>query len=254
MAASSDRLEPQDIPARRRRTPSGTIVRNAVLSGIPDNEFLTIQPHLDFVTLPQAYELGREGDLVRTVYFLNEGIAAMIVETNDARSVEVGMAGREEMIGLPISGGLDDFTYNVVIHAAGSGFRMPADAVKRLLPTLPEFQRQLTRRLAIRAVKLAQNTACNRLHNVKERLSMWLLLTHDRLDGDVVVTTHDFLSKLVGTDRATVTLTLAQLERQGAIRQTRGALTVLDRRKLRESACECYAVYYRFNAEFGLRT
>lgn len=225
-----------------------------MLLHVPQQEFRAISPHLEFVRLPQSYQLAREGDQVNAAYFLNEGMASMIIETKDGRSVQVGMAGCEEMIGLPLSGGLDDHTYNIVMQLPGEGFRIPAESIKRLLPQLPELQRQLLRRLAIRAVELAQNTACNRLHNVKERLARWLLSTHDRLSGDVIAMTHDFLSKLVGTDRATVTVTLAQLERCGALRQSRGAITVANRGKLEEASCECYRVYQRFNGELGLRT
>lgn len=229
-------------------------MRNSVLLHIPQQEFRALSPQLEFVALAQGDQLGREGDQVRTAYFLNEGMASMIIETKDGRSVQVGMAGREEMIGLPLSGGLDDHTYNIVMQLAGNGFRISAEAIKKSLPQLPELQRQLLRRLAMRAVELAQNTACNRLHNVKERLARWLLSTHDRLTSDVIAMTHDFLSKLVGTDRATVTVTLSQLERCGTIRQSRGAIAVVNRAKLEEQSCECYRVYQRFNAELGLRT
>ncbi|HEV2400307.1 MAG TPA: Crp/Fnr family transcriptional regulator [Candidatus Sulfotelmatobacter sp.] len=207
-------------------------MRNSVLLHIPQEEFRALSPQLEFVALAQGCQLGREGDRVKTAYFLNEGMASMIIETKDGRSVQVGMAGREEMIGLPLSGGLDDHTYNIVMQLAGNGFRISAEAIKKSLPQLPELQRQLLRRLAIRAVELAQNTACNRLHNVKERLARWLLSTHDRLTSDVIAMTHDFLSKLVGTDRATVTVTLSQLERCGTIRQSRGAIAVVNRAKL----------------------
>jgi CRP-like cAMP-binding protein len=103
-------------------------------------------------------------------------------------------------------------------------------------------------------LELGKNAACNRLHNVKERVSRWLLLSHDRIDSDVIHTTHDFLSKMVGTDRATVSLATAELERAGVIRQGRASISIVNRRKLEGQACECYELFRKLNPELGLRT
>jgi CRP-like cAMP-binding protein len=186
------------------------------------------------------------------VYFLNTGVGSMLIETADGRSVEVGLVGHEDMIGLPVAAGLDEFTYTVIIQVPGDGFRMQADIFKQLLPRLPELRRMLLRRLAIRSIELAQNAACNRLHNIKQRLARWLLLTHDRIDSNLIRTTHDFLSRMVGTDRPTVTLAIADLERDGIIRPGRGSILIENRRRLEQRSCECYGMIQRFNAELGL--
>jgi CRP-like cAMP-binding protein len=125
--------------------------------------------------------------------------------------------------------------------------------MKQLLPEMPELRRLLLRRLAIRSIALAQNAACNRLHNVKQRLARWLLLTHDRLDSNLIRTTHDFLSRMVGTDRPSVTLALAELEREGIIQPSRGSILIENRRKLEQRSCECYSLFRRFNSELGLQ-
>ncbi|HKU26132.1 MAG TPA: Crp/Fnr family transcriptional regulator [Candidatus Sulfotelmatobacter sp.] len=229
-------------------------MHNVVLQHIPQSEFLQIQPHLEFVKLDIATRLQQEGRPITAVYFLNGGIASMIIETSDGRSVEVGVAGREDMVGLPLAGGLTEFTYSVIIQAPSDGFRVPADTMKRLLPSMPELSRMLLRRLAIRSVEAAQNAACNRLHPISQRLARWLLLTQDRINSDLINTTHDFLSKMVGTDRATVTVTLEELENDDIIRRSRGAITILDRAQLEQRACECYGKFSQFNAELGLKT
>ena len=108
------------------------------------------------------------------------------------------------------------------------------------------------RRLGIRSLELAQNAACNRLHSIKERLARWLLVVHDRIDSDVMYTTHDFLSKMVGTDRATVSVAAAELERAGVIRQGRASISVEDRHKLEAQSCNCYDLFRRLNRELGL--
>jgi len=228
-------------------------VRNTLLLQIPEDEFRTILPHLELVEFSNTDRLEREGTRIEAVYFLNGGIGSMIIETSDGRMVEVGLAGREDMIGLPLATGLDEFTFSVVVRVPGDGFRVQGDAMKQLLPEMPELRRLLLRRLAIRSIALAQNAACNRLHNVKQRLARWLLLTHDRLDSNLIRTTHDFLSRMVGTDRPSVTLALAELEREGIIQPSRGSILIENRRKLEQRSCECYSLFRRFNSELGLQ-
>jgi CRP-like cAMP-binding protein len=168
--------------------------------------------------------------------------------------VEVGLSGREHVIGLvPLLGGLERITYNVVIQVPGEGFRAPAKMMRRLLPGLPHLRELLLRRMAIRCLEQAQNAACNRLHSVKERLARWLLLVHDRVDTDVIATTHDFLSKMVGADRTSVSLAMRELERKGAVLCNRGAIRVSEKAGLEKQSCECYAVFSSFNTELGLR-
>lgn len=219
---------------------------------IPEREFRELEPYLEFIELNNAARLEQSGQRIGSLYFLNGGIGSMFVETSDGRSVEVGLVGHEDMIGLQLAAGLDELTYAVIMQVPGDGFRMPADVLQQLLPRLPELQRILLRRLAIRSVELAQNAACNRLHNIKQRLARWLLLTHDRLDSDLIRTTHDFLSRMVGSDRPSVSLAVADFERDGIIRPGRGSILIEDRQKLEQRSCECYRLFHRFNAELGL--
>jgi CRP-like cAMP-binding protein len=239
---------------RHARAVHGKAVSNVLLLRIPEREFSAIKPFLHFRDFRIANWLERESRPIKAVYFLNSGLGSMVVEASDGRSVEVGIAGREDMIGLPLAVGLDEFSYSIVMQVPGDGFRVPAATMKRLLPTLPELRSLLLRRLGLRSLKLAQNAACNRLHNVKERVARWLLLAHDRIDSDIIRTTHDFLSKMVGTDRATVTITVAELERAGVIRQGRASITIENRRKLEAQSCECYELFRKLNPELGLAT
>jgi CRP-like cAMP-binding protein len=234
------------------KTVSGKPVRNILLRRIPAAEFRALEPHLEPVELRIGDRLEPSGHRIDSVYFLNSGIGSMVIETSDGRSVEVGLVGYEDMIGLPLAAGLDEFSYTVIVQVPGDGFRLSGGTLKQLLPRLPELQRLLLRRLAIRSVELAQNAACNRLHNIKQRLARWLLLTHDRLDTDLIRTTHDILSRLVGTDRPTVTLAMAEFERDGILRPGRGSILIENRRKLEQNSCECYSLFQRFNSELGL--
>ena len=157
-------------------------------------------------------------------------------------------------VGLPLAAGLEEFTHSVVIQVPGDGFRVKGPILKRLLPSMPVLKQLLLRRLAIRSIEHAQNAACNRLHNIKQRLARWLLATHDRIDSDLIRTTHDFLSKLVGSDRPSVTIAVAELERNGVIERGRASISINNRRKLEKQSCRCYSVFKMFNAELGLRS
>jgi CRP-like cAMP-binding protein len=176
----------------------------------------------------------------------------MLVETDDGRSVEVGVSGREDMIGLPLAAGLDNFTHSVIVQVPGDGFQVDSDTLRRVLTALPELRRILVRQLGIRSVQFAQNAACNRLHNVRQRMARWLLVAHDRLDSDIINTTHDFLSKMIGTDRPTVSVAIAELERDGILRRARGSIEIINRHQLEQQSCKCYGAFRQFNAELGL--
>jgi CRP-like cAMP-binding protein len=238
----------------QHRAINGHSVENLVLLGMPEEEFSILVPHLHHVELENGAILEREGARIDEVFFLNRGVALMGVETIEGRSVEVGLIGRGSMVGLQAAAGMDDFTHSVAMFTDGDAFLVEADALQSVLSSTPELKRMLLRRLAIRSVELAQNAACNRIHTVKERISRLLLPMHNRLDTDVISTTHIVLSKMVGTDRPTVTLTLAALEEDGAIEAGHGTIAITNRKKLEKQACACYLISKRFDAELGLRT
>lgn len=234
------------------RTAAGQAVHNTILLQIPDNEFESIQSYLKFVPLELATCLHREREPIRTVYFMNRGIASMLVETDDGRSVEVGVCGREDMIGLGLVAGLERLIHSVIVQVPGDGFQIDGQTMKRVLNSSPELRRILVLRLGIRSAQLEQNAACNRLHNVRQRLARWLLVTYDLLDSNVVRTTHEFLSKMIGTDRPTVSVAVAELEREGILEHRRGSIVILDRQKLESQSCGCYGTIKQFGAELGV--
>src|ERR1700758_2532329 len=133
------------------RTAAGQSVQNTILLQIPDNEFEAIQPHLKFIPLELATCLHREHEFIRAVYFMNRGIVSMLVETDDGRSVEVGVCGREDMIGLGLVAGVERLTHSVIVQVPGDGFQIDAQNMKRLLNSAPELRRILVLRLGIRA-------------------------------------------------------------------------------------------------------
>jgi len=121
------------------------------------------------------------------------------------------------------------------------------------LESAPHLQMMLGRYAAIRGMQVAQTAACNRLHNIEQRLARWLLMTQDRVDSGSLPITHDFLATMLGTDRATVSLAAGVMQRKELIEYTRGAVEIVNRKKLEDSACECYGVIRQYDNELGLK-
>jgi len=126
-------------------------------------------------------------------------------------------------------------------------------ALDKLLPSSPRFQATLNRYAVVHGLQVGQTAGCNRLHNLEQRLSRWLLLTQDRVDSGSLEITHDFLATMLGTDRPSVSLAANSLQKKGVIEYMYGGVKILNRKKLERSACECYDVIHQFDGEFALQ-
>lgn len=234
------------------RTITGQIVRNSILQQIPHEEFQSLERHLEFIPLEPGTILQHQSEPIQHAYFINRGIVSKVVEMEDGRSVEIGLAGCEHMVGLQLAVGLGNLMYNLAVQVRGDGFRLSASSLTKSLPSLPRLSAILIRRLGIQSVQFARNAACNRLHHGKQRLARRLLLIFDRIDSDNLVITHESISRMVGTDRPSISIALAELQREKVIAVGRGSLSLLNRRKLEEQSCECYRILSQFNEELGL--
>ena len=130
-----------------------------------------------------------------------------------------------------------------MVQITGDGFRVEVGALQNSLESAPHLQLILSRYAAVRGMQVAQTAACNRLHGIEQRLARWLLMTQDRVDSGSLPITHDFLATMLGTDRPTVSLAAGVLQKKKLIEYTRGAVKIVNRKKLEDSACECYAGY-----------
>ena len=165
------------------------------------------------------------------------------------------MVGNEGLIGIPALVGLSRYPHRAVVQIAGDGFRVRVDALRTALAASPILQSITSRHAVIQGMQAAQSAACNRLHGIEQRLARWLLLMQDRVDNNngSLNITHDFLATMLGTDRPSVSLAAALLQRKGTIEYTRGAVKIVNRKLLEESTCECYAVMQQFNGPLGLK-
>ncbi len=215
-------------------------LRNKILLEMPGKERDTIFRFLDLVQMDTHAVLHEAGELISHAYFLNDGLASILNVMGDGKSVEVGLTGNEGFVGLPLIVGFSTSPSRVVAQVAGSAFRISAGNLAEALRQCPMLQRQLNRFAQVMMMQAGQIAACNRIHDVEERLARWLLMSQDRLGGDRITLTQEFLAHMLGTRRASVTVAAGALQKRGLIKYTRGEVKVVDRARLEGAACECY--------------
>lgn len=149
--------------------------------------------------------------------------------------------------------GLSRSPLQEVVQISGDGFRVEVEALQKTLESAPHIQMLLSRFAVVQGMQVAQTAACNRLHEIEQRLARWLLMAQDRVDSEVLAITHDFLATMLGTNRSSVSLAAATLRRKNLIRYTSGAVTIVNRKKLEARACECYGIMQQHNGQLGLK-
>src|SRR3984893_3133033 len=231
----------------------GKHVTNKVLLATPDNEYQMMRADLTYVDMPNHLSLHEPTRNIEFVYFPNRGMVSQVVVTKDGRTVEVGVVGSEGYVGAGLAVGLSRSSVREIVQIAGDGFRMIGSALERILQSAPQLQMILNRHSGLQGMQVAQTAACNRLHDIQQRLSRWLLMTQDRVNLGILPITHDFIAMMMGTDRSSVSVAAGILQEKGIIEYARGAVRVVNRRKLQSSACECYGVIQQFEDDLGLR-
>ena len=216
-------------------------IKNLILMALPREEYRRLLADLEFVSLTLGESLYKSGDLIEHVYFPGNAVVSLVTHMKDETTIEVGLIGRDGMVGIPVLLGDDIAFEEAIVQIAGDAMRMRSSVLKEALkrnhsPLLTELL--LYTRTLMKQV--TQTAACNRLHTVRERLSRWLLMCHDRLETDELLLTQEFISDMLGTRRAGVTSAAIGLQKEGLIRYSRGHINILDRGELEESACECY--------------
>jgi CRP-like cAMP-binding protein len=246
------RKELQNAQSGEGRNVAGKSVRNLILLTASDSDYSALRPHLEYVRLPNHLILHEAGTL-KFVYFPNRGLISLVVVMKDGKSAEAGIVGNEGFTGTPAAVGLTMSTLQAVAQITGDGFRVDVGALRNTLESAPHLRLMLNRYAVVQSTQVAQTAACNRLHNVGRRLARWLLMTQDRVDAGELPITHDFLATMLGTDRPTVSSAAGVLQRKEIIEYTRGAVKIVNRKKLEDSACECYGVIRRYDVELGLK-
>ena len=241
------------VQSGERTNAEGKPVSNIILLSISDSEYNSLRPHLEYVNLPNHLVIHEAGGKLEFVYFPNRGLISLVVVMKDGRTAEAGVVGNEGFTGAPAAVGLSRGPLRAVIQIAGDGFRVRVGVLQNTLEAAPHLRLLLNRYVAIRGMQIAQTAACNRLHGIEQRLARWLLMTQDRVTSGSLRITHDFLATMLGTDRPSVSLAAGVLQKKGFIEYTRGAVKIVNRKKLEASACECYGVIRQYDGELGLQ-
>ncbi|MGH9503567.1 MAG: Crp/Fnr family transcriptional regulator [Terriglobales bacterium] len=217
-------------------------VENEILLSLPAREREIIFPLLVFVDLRTHDVLLEPGEPIQFGYFLNKGMTSILTVLADGKSVEVGLTGKDGFVGLPLIVGFASGPTQAVIQIAGSGFRVPARSIAQLMRQCPDLANRLQRYVQMLAMQGTQVAACNRLHEVDERLARWLLMCQDRIGSPLVPLTQEFLAHMLGTRRASVTVAAGILQKAGLITYSRGHVNIVDRVRLEGACCECYEI------------
>lgn len=223
----------------------GNDIHNAILLSLPPQEREALFPKLEFVRLKTHTVLHEPGDSLKSAYFCDSGLISILSVFSDGKSVEVGLVGKEGFVGIPLVAGFRSSPTRAETQIEATAFRVDAEALLGLLGQCTQLERRLQQFSQLMAMEVTQIAACNRLHEVNERLARWLLMSADRIGSNSVPLTQEFLGNMLGTRRSSVTVASGILQKAGLINHARGGVEIVDRPKLEAAACECYEMMQR---------
>ena len=219
-----------------------TSIENSLLAAVPHKEYRRLLPELEPVTLTFGDVLYEPGEVIRHVYFPGASLVSLLTLADGHLALEVGLIGREGMVGIPLVLGHNVSSVRALVQGAGTALRMASALFRKEFRLSPPLQRELYRYTHTLMAQISQTAACNRFHVVEARLARWLLMTHDRVKSDEFRMTHEFLGHMLGVRRVGVTNSAHALQKRKLISYSRGDIVVLDRKGLEAAACGCYEV------------
>lgn len=226
---------------RMTRVHASNPAANVLLAHLPENEWALMVADAEIVTLHHAEVLFDDGEPIDMVYFPLTSIVSMLALMRNGQEIEYGSIGREGMVGLQVALNAQPLRGRAICQLEGEAVRFRGRELRGLESGAAPTLQRLLRRYAQGTINvLAQSTACNALHTVRQRTARWLLMTRDRAGEDTFDLTQEFLSKMLGVRRAGVGDVASDLQSEHIIDYIRGQIKILDRQRLEETACECY--------------
>jgi CRP-like cAMP-binding protein len=227
--------------------------RNRILASLPASDLARLAPHLSPRTFKKYQTLYDQGQIIEAVYFLEDGICSIVVTMENGSTVEVGMVGREGFTGATALLGGGNSPYRSLIQIAGTGYAIKAKTlVEQFREGSSQLRVSLQRSIQAIMVQISQTAACNRVHELEERLARRLLMCHDRVQVDELPITHESMAMMLGTRRSSVTMAAGILQKAGLIKYSHGHVHIENRKGLEKAACECYSVIRDEYARLGL--
>ena len=225
-----------------RPPPADGRPKNKLLAALPEEDFERLRPHLKKISTKVKQVLHRRNEPVREVYFPNGGVASITTVMKDGAMVEIATVGYEGLIGIGAFFGGEEVGTETMIQVPDTDAEvMSAEAFKAEMDRHGALYDNVLRYWQGLLTLIMQSTACMALHPVQDRCCRWLLMAHDRVRQDEFGLSHEFLAMMLGATRPTVTVVAGTLQKSGFIRYKHGRITIVDRKGLEESACECYA-------------
>ncbi|MCK6369937.1 MAG: Crp/Fnr family transcriptional regulator [Gammaproteobacteria bacterium] len=218
-----------------------TVAENHLIALLPRRDRLRLLAVSESVQLELGTLLYAPNELLRDVYFPVDGFISMVTAIDGKPGIEVGMVGREGMLGAQLALGVGTTPLRALVQGPGLARRIDAASFRRELARSNALRRVLNRYLYVLMAQLATAAACTRFHQVGPRLARWLLMSQDRAHSKHFHLTQEFLAYMLGVRRVGITSAAAHLQRRDLIRYRRGEITVLDRAALKAAACDCYA-------------
>ena len=217
-----------------------TPIANLLLGALARAEYQKVAPALESVELTFGQVLYEPDQKMRFVYFPNDALVSLLTLVDSHLALEVGMVGREGMVGVAFAMGVTASPVRAMVQGAGSAMRMPAPLFRKAFQQHAGLQRAVLHYTHELMSQIAQTAACNRFHVIEARLARWLLMTRDRVRSNDFRLTHEFLGHMLGVRRVGVTNAAHALKTQGLIDYSRGDISITDSRGLESAACSCY--------------
>jgi CRP-like cAMP-binding protein len=216
--------------------------KNHILSNLTTDEAQRIGPHLEQIEAKLGDVLVNSGDTIDFLFFPDGSMASIVGVTARGGSAEIGIVGKEGLIGAEVFLGAERMPNHVSIQMPDGGFKLPAAIALREFEMGGSFQKNVLKFFYKLLVQVSQTAVCNALHSLEQRVARWMLMCHDRSPDDKIRLTQEFLALMVGSTRPSVSLVASNLQDSGVITYTRGVITIIERERLEGFACDCYKV------------
>ena len=229
------------------RLPTSEPISNAILSALPRRGYEALRSGLEPVTFKFGDVLYEPGKSIGPVYFPDNCLISLLTLVDKRSALEVGMVGREGMLGMALTLGGAVSPVRALVQGAGTAQRMNATRFRREFARSATLRRALYRYLSALMAQITQTAVCNRFHMVEARLARWLLMTSERVRSEKFQMTQNFLANMLGVRRVGVTKAASALQRRGLIEYRRGKIAILDHGGLETASCACYQVVRDMN-------